>query len=1723
MSHGHNRHAAAVALLTIFGAAMLIVPTAASVIESSWAVKSIQEDWFGSAAWSNGIPNQPGDVAILLRGSSRPAPAELSELATIGELRFTSLVDLTLEGTGSLLFDNLGTEPARLAALGSRSGLVFHVAVPIGIASGQELLLDVNGFSTLRISGGFAPGDGLVRKVGSGVLELIEASPNWDGMVTIDGGDVIVRDATALGSTLGNTVVGLTGTLTVGSRLTVDEPIRLAGGELSALGSFGETVLNGTIELAETSDINSNGVLLLNGKITGPAGVNYSGSNSRFFVFGDNDYDSFTIVELGRVDIRHENGLGSPAQGTVVNPGGNLVLQQSVPEPIALRGGEVLLASAATSTGTIVLESGLLKLPRDAIFTSPLVLANTGGDPIVRGDQTTLTGGITGVGNLITEGSFTVDLQPLEHDGGLFVANGGVALNTANSYTGETHVNGGLAVNHEGALGTSVSPIQVQTNGRLVLNVPITRVIDVEGILEVSDPAIELGQTILLRSMPGSSNTSGIFGQGTFNGEIQIIEDPLSGPFLAGGTFNGVISGNPRVMRISANDSVHLNAANTYRGVTDILFNQGSGLVEVNNPKALGDAEQGTLVRGGRLVINQATNEPLIVTNGGRVDLNVQQPRLPRLALTNTGSGPPASRMQTVSINVPSQYDEYVDVVEGVLEVNADTTVRELVVREHGTLRVTGGNTLQIEANELVLHSGRVEGRIRGVQTLRKITANGAELGDLPGFDGEIVVEKGILQVSSEGALGSSSGATRIGERNGVLNLRVNGSMTYRDDLFLNNSTGIDHTGGLFVNRIGSGGTPTVRLEGNLDLGSVGSVLGSPNSNSTADGVIIELAGPVTGGDLATRGRRLRVRLLSDGNSYTGVTDVRQSTIELEGNGRLTSTSAIVLHEGPRSFDGTLLLNNSLTSVPDRIDDSIPIKFRGGELQATGGTSETLGNLHFIEGDSSVDLTASFNSNDEIRQLRMTAIERQVGATVRVDVSDTAQVHINEPPPMIGGILTWMIVTNHRSSSDHVTGFGTVTEQGIIPITDYETDINQASVFDNVLMDADATMINDNVANSLSFADSKSLDLGGNKLIVNSGGLLMSRSKITNGRITAGAGGQHELIIHNGRIEADIVDNGNQPVSVTTTGGASFSGNNSYSGATFVNENGLGLESETALPDGTDLQIVGGEVNIAYNATVPKHLSQVRIAGDGALSGAGIFSFDEMLLEEGELEPGQLVGSGEIVKRTVGSASIRADLRSTFDGEVVVEEGRLFAAGLPQATYTVRGGSLHLPSGANNVELAGGDLLASSGFLGNILVSTNARITTDELSGILTGTGNLTFGSQVRFDDEQTMRITGESPSFSGSVVIDSVTVAVLHENSLGMGDITIQPGGRLQLALGQDDFDLSNDVHLRGGEIRGFDSVRRPQQLLGNLFVAGHSLTSEMNVVGTTHLAEGSRLTTFGDGVMQFLGNMKIGGRAELEYGLTRIVTNAADIDVGTIQLLGTISSDADNAVLNLVDRGLDEIVLDASYHVATGQTLQVLQNGLPLELTIDGTNNTLTGGGTLLNPVEFADGATISPGDSPGTLSLGSSTTLGPEAIYEWEINDALGEAGQDVGWDLLQVAGELVFEAIEQDPFLLQVIGLGMTGQEGSVENFDPNQNYQWLIASADSIVGFDPAIVQIDALSFLNNNALLPQSRLFLQTNGGNLFLVHQVPEPNSSVLILGIFTFDILIRRRGHAV
>jgi hypothetical protein len=375
------------------------------------------------------------------------------------------------------------------------------------------------------------------------------------------------------------------------------------------------------------------------------------------------------------------------------------------------------------------------------------------------------------------------------------------------------------------------------------------------------------------------------------------------------------------------------------------------------------------------------------------------------------------------------------------------------------------------------------------------------------------------------------------------------------------------------------------------------------------------------------------------------------------------------------------------------------------------------------------------------------------------------------------------------------------------------------------------------------------------------------------------------------------------------------------------------------------------------------------------------------------------------------------------------------------------------------------------------------------------------------------VRIEGDNSGYEGALEVSAQALRVSGSpHALGSGEVTILPDGKLEVPER-----LTADLHLAGGEI----------YFLGDLGVLDGpvSVSEDLRlhapergeIAGPLHLQDGVQLKVAAEvtdsvagRIDRVLGSIHVTGEFEAA-GSVEIVSFDS-----TVTLEGTIVSGAADTQIDLI--GPQTFMLGGSFLVRGGHSLLILENGVPVEVSVHGDGNTLSGSGVLANDLTLADGAELQPGSSTGTLFSRGDVVLGAGGIYEWEISDALGSAGGPQGWDLLSVGEMLRIGATEVAPFVIRVIGLDETGQAGSIANFDPRRSFQWVIASAEEISLFDASRFEIDTDGFFQHHPSLPASRFSLQREGANLLLAYSVPEPGTFELIGAAFACTILVVR-----
>ena len=165
------------------------------------------------------------------------------------------------------------------------------------------------------------------------------------------------------------------------------------------------------------------------------------------------------------------------------------------------------------------------------------------------------------------------------------------------------------------------------------------------------------------------------------------------------------------------------------------------------------------------------------------------------------------------------------------------------------------------------------------------------------------------------------------------------------------------------------------------------------------------------------------------------------------------------------------------------------------------------------------------------------------------------------------------------------------------------------------------------------------------------------------------------------------------------------------------------------------------------------------------------------------------------------------------------------------------------------------------------------------------------------------------------------------------------------------------------------------------------------------------------------------------------------------------------------------------------------------------------LSGVGTVGSAI-IGTGATISPGNSPGELTINGDLTWGGGGSYDWEILSLAD--GPGTGWDLIAVGDELLFSSLSStNKFNINLFSLSGANTAGALTNFNYATNYTWTILSAGTnIAGFDASHFNLNTSGFTANNTL--HGGLFsLSVDGKDFQLKYSAPVPEPGTWLAGL--------------
>lgn len=504
-------------------------------------------------------------------------------------------------------------------------------------------------------------------------------------------------------------------------------------------------------------------------------------------------------------------------------------------------------------------------------------------------------------------------------------------------------------------------------------------------------------------------------------------------------------------------------------------------------------------------------------------------------------------------------------------------------------------------------------------------------------------------------------------------------------------------------------------------------------------------------------------------------------------------------------------------------------------------------------------------------------------------------------------------------------------------------------------------------------------------------------------------------------------------------------------------------------------------------------------------------------------------GSGTLVQNIANPIIIGSIIFGSNAGTFVTGTG----------TFSVGTASVTVTQNSPNAQFL------NHGFRGSA-TATNVLTLTGNGSGIVTISGPIS------------------EPFLQGVAVTKSGTSTYILTNDTAVSTTTIA-GGALQTNSGAG-FAALSLIQLRGGVLQSngntsilFSRSLGSTALLGGInwgtggggFSAGAGGTMTVRIGNSTATQTWAATNFVPSGQPLILSSNSATGLVDWQNGLqlgttgtnTRTITvnDNANLTTDFARMSGTIQGSSGNTLFKdgpgllqftaqntftgptIVNAGalsvLNTGTIAGSVQVNAGANFDVSDFNGSGGFTFSG-GRTLSGKGSVTGKVKINSTGAISPGNSVGALAT-QDAEFGAGGVYNWELNDASGSAG--TGFDQIQLTGGLSITSSAGNEFVLKIASLNGTSA-GDAANFDPNQNYSWIIATTTGgVSNFDPTAFTIDRTAFTNDTSGSQGSGFSLSTDGNNLILNYDgVPEPAiAGLLAVGALTW--LTRRPRRRV
>ena len=1410
-----------------------------------------------------------------------------------------------------------------------------------GGAGGVGVAYDITGTSTYYAGGGggatnhsYPTYTGGAGGLGGGGAGGNNDSDGSDGTANTGGGGGGGADSGGLGGNGGSGIVVVNYSYTA----EINEEHNLTINSGSGATDINGAVANiGTLSITSTSTSSE-----VSGIISTDTNLTKAGSGT-LTLSGTNTYSGSTTITNGVISISSSANLGAtPVSADADN--------------IIFNGGTL----TTTSTFTLGTTKGITMTGTGTINT------NTG---------TLSYGGVTaGSGNLTKSGSGTL------------------ILSGANGHTGDLNITAGTAT----ITGTLHNSTDVTVSSGAVYDVDQTDTIN--SLSGAGDIEIASSKT-LTTGDSGSDTISGVI-SGAGN-----LTKAGSGTLTLSGTntYSGSTTITNGVISISS--SANLGATPVSADADNIIFNGGTltttstftlGTTKGITMTGTGtiNTNTGTLSYGGVTAgsgnLTKSGSGTLILSgaNGHTGDLNIT-------AGTATITGT-LHNSTDVTVSSGAVYDvDQTDTINslsgaGDIEIASSKTLTtgdsgsdtiSGVISGAGNLTKAGSGTLTLSGTNTYSGSTTITNGVISI-------SSSANLGATPvSADADnIIFNGGTLTTTSTFTLGTTKGITMTGT--GTINTNT-GTLSYggvtagsgnltksgSGTLILSGANG--HTGDLNI----TAGTATITgtLHNSTDVtvssGAVYDVDQTDTINSLSGAGDIEIAssktlttgdsgsdtisGVISGaGNLTKAGSGTLT--LSGTNTYSGSTTITNGVISISSSANLGATPVSADADNIIFNGGTLTTTSTFT-----LGTTKGITMTGtGTINTSTGTALGYGGI--IDGSG----TLTKDGSGSITLTGVSTFDGNLNIDAGTVVLDTGQIYATG---------TWGshgIVTINSGGSLHLHQF---TGEG--------RNLGNLSYHANLLVIDGGTLqfIGDSdLDGTMGDAASNGAD---NKLaftIGENGGTLANNTDYTwsiwqdTDTATYNPVYNGDLTIHgSGDFSFNAVVSGSINLTKTGSGTLLLSANNTYTGQTNINAGIISITDNNSLgsADGATIVADGASLSISNNITSAENItiSGTGISSNGAirntaddntLTGLITLAADsEIQIDSGSsltLNPttgSAVTGTYNLTIESVGTSSINDPIAISTGNIIKTGAGTLTLSGtntftgdltISAGTVTVSG-TLHddvdvINSGTYDVDTT--DTINSLSGSGAVELNTGITLTTgdegsDEISGIISGAGNLT------------------------KVGAGTLT---LSTNNTFTGDLTISAGTVTVSGTLHDDVDVINSGTYN---VNTTDTIN---SLSGSGRVAlGFNQTLTTGDAGNYEIS----------GVISATGSLTKVGSGTLTLSNTNTFTGDLTISAGTVTVSGTLHDDVD-----VINSGTYDVDTTDTINSLSGSGAVELNTGITLTTGDEGSdeisgiisgagNLTKVGSGTLtLSNTNTYSGITII---NNGTISISADNGLG------------------------------------------------------------------------------------------------------------------------------------------------